>query len=91
MRLLVDREREIRVITDGSPESVCEGERVLLPSTRQAEIITGIDFSSDWYYVCLVPLFQLYMPHATQEGNWWVTPVAKNKQHTLDGHGVIFA
>lgn len=65
---------------------------MLLPNTRQAEIITGIDFSSDIVLcVCLVPLFQLYMPHATQERNLYMPQVAKNKQHTLDGHSIIFA
>lgn len=65
---------------------------MLPPNTRQAEIITRIDFSSDIVLrVCLVPLFQLYMTHATQERSWCVAQVAKNKQHTLDGHGIIAA
>lgn len=65
---------------------------MLPPNIRQAEIITRIDFSSDIVLrVCLVPLFQLNMAHATQERSWCVTLVAKNKQHTLDGHGIIVA
>lgn len=65
---------------------------MLPPNTRQTEIITRIDFSSDTVLcVCLVPLFKLYMPHATQERNWYMTQVAKKKQHTLNGHGIIVA